>query len=284
MPVLLERVLDVLDPKQGESYLDLTAGYGGHARAILEKTMNPERVTLVDRDQSALRSLGDLRQRGASLLHSDFASAAEQLVEQGISFDMILIDLGVSSPHVDNPERGFSFQNDGPLDMRMDQSSGQTAEELLQELSEAQIEQLLRRYGEEPHAKNIAHAITQHRPIKTTAQLADVVSNAIRRPRGKTHPATRTFQAIRIAVNQELEQVERVLNTIEKLLNPGGRIAIISFHSLEDRLVKRYFNEKAKSGYESTMELLTKRPILGEEESDFNPRARSAVLRAAQLK
>lgn len=283
MPVLLEQVLHTLAPAKGESYLDLTAGYGGHARAVIEHTMFPERVTLVDRDQSALDSLGDLQEKGASLVHSDFGSACKQLASENMSYDMILMDLGVSSPHLDIPERGFSFMRDGPLDMRMDQSSGITAADIVNNSSEEELIAILRKYGEEPRAKQIAKAITTERPFETTKQLADAVENSSRRPRGKTHPATRTFQAIRMAVNQELEQVEMALSHVETLLKPNGRVAVISFHSLEDRIVKNYFNEKAKSGYESTMKLITKKPILGTIESVNNPRSRSAVLRVAQL-
>lgn len=284
MPVLLPNVLDVLAPKPGESYLDLTAGYGGHARAVIEHTKQPERVTLVDRDLQALKSLGDLAKQGANLVHSDFVAAAKQLVEQQKQFDMILLDLGISSPHVDNPERGFSFNQDGPLDMRMDQSQELTAATVVNSYDEDRLASLLREYGEEPQARAIAKAIVGARPLETTSQLAEVVASVTRRQKRKIHPATRTFQAIRMAVNQELQQLEAILPLTEQLLAPHGRLAVISFHSLEDRIVKNFLVDRAKSGYESTMELITRRPILGTTESVSHPRSRSAVLRAAQLK
>lgn len=283
IPVLLERVLEVLDPHPGESYLDLTTGYGGHARAILERTGEPSKATLVDRDSNALASVQDLQDLGATPMHSDFASAAQSLAEAGQTFDLVLADLGVSSPHLDNAERGFSFMREGPLDMRMDQSQEQTAAHIVNRASKQELTQILRRYGEEPHTKRIVDAIVAARPFHTTTQLADTIEATIHR-RGKTHPATRTFQAIRLAVNNELEQVETLLDNVEALLKPGSRLAIISFHSLEDRIVKTFFNERCKSGYESTMDLITKKPILGVEEIDLHPRSRSAVLRAAVKK
>ena len=277
-------MLDVLAPKQGNSYLDLTAGYGGHARAVLRETMCPDRATLVDRDQTALQSLGDLAGQGAVLVHSDFAEATKLLVEQQKQFDMILLDIGISSPHVDNPKRGFSFNKDGPLDMRMDQTQQVTAQTIVNTYNEQQLVDLLKLYGEESQAQIIARAIVAARPLETTTQLAEVVASVKRRGKTKIHPATRTFQAIRIAVNQELKQLQITLPRAEQLLAPKGRLAVISFHSLEDRIVKRFFSERAKSGYESTMELITRRPILGTIEAVSYPRSRSAVLRAAQLK
>ena len=284
IPVLLERVLDVLQPTEGESYLDLTSGYGGHARAIIEKTGKPEAATLVDQDSQALEATHDLQDLGATPIHLDFASAVVELGNSNQQFDMILADLGVSSPHLDDAERGFSFMREGPLDMRMNRNGeGPTAADIVNTAARTRLETILRELGEEKQAKRIAEAIIAARPLQTTHELASVVENVIPR-RGKTHPATRTFQAIRMAVNNELEQVERMLAHIEELMKPGSRLAIISFHSLEDRLVKTFFNERCKSGYESTMELLTKRPILGTEESDTNPRSRSAVLRAVVKK
>lgn len=283
IPVLLERVLEVLKPRPGESYLDLTTGYGGHARAIIEKTGAAEKAVLVDRDQSALDSVSDLQNLGATPIHSDFAKATKRLGEKGQKFDMILADLGVSSPHLDDAERGFSFMREGPLDMRMDQMQEQTAATLVNQLSEEELVEVIRRYGEEPMARKIAQAIVAGRPFTTTTELAGAIEDKIPR-RGKTNPATRTFQAIRMAVNNELGQVEEMLNGIEHLLSPGSRLAIISFHSLEDRVVKTFFNERCKSGYESTMDLITRRPILGSEEANLYPRSRSAVLRAAVKK
>ena len=280
VPVLLESVLTYLDPQPGESYLDLTAGYGGHASKVLSNTGDASRMTLVDRDESAISSLQPLALQGARIIHSDFATAATELHAAGDQFDMILIDLGVSSPHLDNKERGFSFMHDAPLDMRMDPRQEVTAKDIINTSSEDELVDILRRYGEEPKAKRIARALVQARPVQTTFELADVVESVYGR-RGKTHPATRTFQAVRIAVNKELEQVEQTLVLLPDLLSAGGRVVIISFHSLEDRLVKQFFSEQMKSGYEAQLHVLTKKPVSGKHEQVFNPRARSAMLRAA---
>ncbi|MBP9738280.1 16S rRNA (cytosine(1402)-N(4))-methyltransferase RsmH [Candidatus Saccharibacteria bacterium] len=269
-----------LDPQPGESYLDLTAGYGGHASKVLSNTGDASRMTLVDRDESAISSLQPLVLQGARLIHSDFATAARELHTAGDQFDMILIDLGVSSPHLDNKERGFSFMHDAPLDMRMDPRQEVTAADIINTSSEDELVDILRRYGEEPKAKRIARALVQVRPVQTTFELADVVESVYGR-RGKTHPATRTFQAVRIAVNKELEQVQQTLVLLPDLLSAGGRVVVISFHSLEDRLVKQFFSEQMKSGYEAQLQILTKKPVSGKIEQVFNPRARSAMLRAA---
>ncbi len=280
VPVLVDEVLKYLDPKSGESYLDLTAGYGGHASKILSNLGDASRMTLVDRDESAINSLQAFAKKGARLIHKDFASATKELCEQGERFDMILIDLGVSSPHLNNSERGFSFMYDAPLDMRMDPRQDLTAESIVNSYSKEQLEKILRSYGEEPKYRKVAQAIIEARPIKRTSQLADVIETIYGR-RGKTHPATRTFQAIRIAVNDELAQVEATLAQIPDLLKDDGRVAVISFHSLEDRLVKQSFANESKSGYEARLRVLTKKPISGKTEQVFNPRARSAMLRAA---
>lgn len=278
-PVLLGEVLEVLQPKEGESYLDLTAGYGGHSRAVIDITKAPQKVTLVDRDQNALDTLSDLEKSGARLIKVDFATGAQQLKEEQQRFDMILIDLGVSSPQLDRAERGFSFLRDGPLDMRMDQAGGQTAAELIDNCREEELADIIYRYGEERQSRRIAKIIVENRPFATTLELADLIEQTLGR-RGKIHPATRTFQALRIAVNQELEQVEKALQVLPDLLTPGGRLAIISFHSLEDRIVKQFFAEQVSGGYEAEMQLITKKPISGEIEAVFNPRSRSAKLRA----
>lgn len=283
-PVLLKAVLDVLKPQKGESYLDLTAGYGGHARAVLEKTQALSLATLVDRDDKAIAAQEPLRAAGAEIIKSDFATAAEELASNGRQFKLILIDLGVSSPQLDNADRGFSFMHEGPLDMRMDPSKGFNAADLVNKASREELTKILREYGEEPHASKIALAIVQARPFATTTQLADVVANVFRGRRGKIHPATRTFQALRIAVNDELQQLSRTLKLLPQLLAQGGRVAIISFHSLEDRLVKQYFKEQAEAGYEATLSIITKQPISGAIQDVSNPRSRSAKLRAAQRK
>lgn len=281
IPVLRDAVLAVLEPKKGESYLDLTAGYGGHAGAILQHTEYS--ATLVDRDEHAIRELQGFAEEGSQLLHTDFLSAAHQLVDESRTFDMILIDLGVSSPQLDNQERGFSFQADAPLDMRMDQRLEVTAATLVNTLSESELVTLIREYGEEPigQARRIAQAIIAHRPLQTTGELAEVIKQVYRGRAKRIHPATRTFQAIRIAVNDELGQVERVMPLFPKLLKPGGRVGVITFHSLEDRIVKRYFKDQDQAGYEATLALINKKPILGATEDVHNPRSRSAKLRAA---
>jgi 16S rRNA (cytosine1402-N4)-methyltransferase len=280
VPVLLEAVLDVLAPQSGETYLDLTAGYGGHASAILEITDNAAGMTLVDRDSHAIGCLQTLKEQGTQLIHQDFAGAATELADASKQFDMILLDLGVSSPHLDNAERGFSFQADAELDMRMDSRQELTAYTVVNEYSEAKLTRVLRDYGEEPRARQIAQAIIAQRPIRSTLQLAALVEEIYRR-RGKIHPATRTFQALRIAVNQELTQLETTLPLLLQLLQPGGRVAVISFHSLEDRLVKSFFKTEAQKGYEAELQVLTKKPISGATHDVLNRRARSAQLRAA---
>lgn len=282
-PVLLAQVLAYLDPKSGESYLDLTGGYGGHAGAVLERTQNPKDSVLVDRDQNAISEL-EKRFAGQeiTLLHKDFLSGSRELQSRGKRFDLILADLGVSSPHLNQASRGFSIKADGPLDMRMDQSQSLTAEEVVNTYSKAELETILRQYGEEPKAGQIASLIVDNRPITTTSQLARIVAKAWP-GYSKVHPATRTFQALRIAVNDELELLRKSLPIwMDDLLAPGGRIVVISFHSLEDRLVKRAFADKAGDRYDANLRLLTKRPVTGDEsELVFNPRARSAKLRAA---
>ncbi len=281
-PVLLNEVLTYLDPKEGESYLDLTAGYGGHANSVLERTLKPHATTLVDRDHNAIDYLKEKFASGLpELIQKDFLTASKQLQSEGRQYNLILADLGVSSPHLDNASRGFSLRLDGPLDMRMDQRQSLTAEEIVNNYSEDELAQILHKYGEEPKAKKIARMLVENRPITTTTQLADVVSQAWR-GYSKVHPATRVFQALRIAVNSELEQLREAIPIWVDLLAPGGRIAIISFHSLEDRLVKQGLTERAGNRYDATLQLLTKQPVTGAaEEIVSNPRARSAKLRAA---
>lgn len=281
-PVLLNEVLTYLDPKNGESYLDLTAGYGGHASSVLERTLKPHAATLVDRDHNAIDYLKEKFASGLpELIHKDFLTASKQLHTEGRQYDIILADLGLSSPHIDDASRGFSLRLDGPLDMRMDQTQSLTAEEIVNNYSEDELAEILHKYGEEPKAKKIARMLVEHRPITTTTQLADVVSQAWK-GYSKVHPATRAFQALRIAVNSELEQIRAAIPLWVDLLAPGGRIAIISFHSLEDRLVKQGLTERAGNRYDATLQLLTRQPVMGTaEEIVSNPRARSAKLRAA---
>lgn len=282
-PVLLKQVLEYFDPQRGESYLDMTAGYGGHAGAVLNVSKNFSESVLVDRDQMAITELTNLfSKKGMKIIKNDFYTAAEQLAKEGRQFDMILADLGVSSPHLDNASRGFSFAKSGPLDMRMDQSQRLTASEIVNEWPEENIAKIIRDYGEEPKARRIAKFIAQKRPYSTTDELAKVIARAVPGKWGAKHPATRTFQALRIAVNSELELLTSALPVWVNLLKPGGRIGIISFHSLEDRIVKRYFSDVAGERYDTTMRLLTKHPVEpSEQEIAFNPRSRSSKLRVA---
>ena len=278
-PVLLAETLRFLNPQPGESYLDLTAGMGGHTAAILELTQVPQKAVLVDKDPAAVAILRR-KFKDIEILQSDFLSASEKLAEQGRTFDLVLADLGVSSLHLNEGQRGFSFVRPGPLDMRMDPAQSFSAEQIVNSWDEQKIADLLKTYGQEPKARAIAAKIVANRPIHTTDQLAKIVASTYRF-RSKIHPATRTFQALRIAVNDELAQLEKSLGLWLELLAPGGRLCVISFHSLEDRLVKQAFKEAAEQGYEAQIRLLTKKPVTAQsDEIVSNPRARSAKLRA----
>lgn len=286
VPVLLDATLDTLNPKQGENYLDLTAGYGGHARCILASTANYAESALVDRDDFAIAHLGEFSEKGTRLMHTDFLSAAKQLVEEGTQFNLILLDLGVSSPQLDYGARGFSFTNDGPLDMRMDNRQSLTAATIVNTANRNELSRIIREYGEEPRgvANRYADAIIKARPIQTTGELAEVIKQAHVGKWQKIHPATRTFQGLRIQVNDELRQVREVMPLLPRLLKNSGRVGVISFHSLEDRIVKRYFADQAKSGYEAELTVVTKHPIAGATHDVHNPRSRSAKLRVAVKK
>lgn len=281
-PVLIAEVLRYLQPAAGESYLDLTAGYGGHAEAVLRLSDNPKETVLVDRDAQAIKTLQSLfAGRGVQIIQSDFLRASQMLAEQGRQFDLILADLGVNSPQLNSPNRGFSFKNSGPLDMRMDQRQSLTAEKLVNQTAEAELARIFADYGEEPKAGQIARRIIANRPIKDTDQLAAIAARAWP-GRSRVHPATRIFQALRIAVNDELNQLEHSLPIWLDLLKPGGRLAVISFHSLEDRAVKRFLTEHAATKYDGELQILTKKPLAAKnDEVVLNPRARSAKLRAA---
>lgn len=281
-PVLAQEVLQYLDPKAGDRYLDLTAGYGGHAAMVLERTGNATGTVLVDRDQNAIKAL---RERFAGqpvrMLHSDFFGASRELIHAGEQFDLILADLGVSSPHLNEGVRGFAIAASGPLDMRMDQRQELTADTIVNTYSIDELADILERYGEEPKARRIARLIVHNRPLHTTTELAEVIARAWQ-GKSRVHPATRSFQALRIAVNDELRLLEQSLPLWLDLLAPGGRIAVISFHSLEDRLVKQAFHEAGGNRYDALIKELTKRPIAAmPNELVSNPRARSAKLRAA---
>ncbi|HSW80269.1 MAG TPA: 16S rRNA (cytosine(1402)-N(4))-methyltransferase RsmH [Candidatus Saccharimonadales bacterium] len=282
VPVLVAEILACLDPKPGDTYLDLTAGYGGHAKAIVGRTNNADGAVLVDRDPNAIKSLQALYADGKpQIIQADFLRASRQLEAEGRSFDLILADLGVSSPHLNDTSRGFAINAEGPLDMRMDTNQSLTAAEIVNTYSADDLADILRRYGEEPKANRIANLIVQGRPFETTSQLSQTVAKAWP-GHSKIHPATRTFQAIRIAVNDELGQISESLPVWIDLLAPGGRIAVVSFHSLEDRLVKQAFQDESGDRYDAQLELLTKHPVVaGKEELVTNPRARSAKLRAA---
>jgi 16S rRNA (cytosine1402-N4)-methyltransferase len=279
-PVLLAEVLQYLDPKAGEKYLDLTAGYGGHAREIAERVGSLTNITLVDRDKNAIETL-QKEFTGADIRQQDFLSATRELLADKRQYNIILADLGVSSPHLKQGNRGFAISLSGPLDMRMDQNQTLTAGTIVNSYSQDQLVDILRSYGEEPKAAQIARLIVRHRPLDTTDELAAIAAKAWPGHQ-RIHPATRTFQALRIAVNDELTQLQAALPLMLKLLAPGGRIAVISFHSLEDRLVKQALADAAGEGYDAELKLLTKKPVSASPtEIVHNPRARSAKLRAA---
>lgn len=281
VPVLLDSVLRLLEPMKGESYLDLTAGYGGHAAEVVKRTGTLDRAVLVDRDENAIAELKERFGEAADIRHEDFLSASKNLLAEGAQFDIILADLGVSSPHLNEVSRGFSFVHDAPLDMRMDQSQGESAYDVVNTWTEDELRNILRTYGEEPKAGRIAQLITDNRPINTTTELAEIVKRAWP-GHSKVHPATRTFQAIRIAVNDELVQLEQALPIMLELLAPGGRLGIISFHSLEDRIVKRFLSEQGGDRYDAKLQAVTRRPeVAGPQEIVSNPRSRSAKLRVA---
>jgi len=300
--VLVEETLRALDPGPGQRCVDGTVGSGEHACAILERTSPGGLLLGIDRDREALerarRRLSGFSGR-FELVRGDYADMAEFVRKIGwTAVDGILLDLGVSSDQLDTPSRGFSFRHDGPLDMRMDPTAGATAADLVNMLEESELRRLIRDFGEERNAGRIAAAIARERRggrIETTARLAAVVEKAAGRGKGRIHPATRTFQALRIAVNGELESLERGLRAGLDLLRPGGRMAVISFHSLEDRLVKTLFAEhagkweslqqggRAWKGAEPRVNLRTKRCVTpGGAEVDGNPRSRSAKLRAVE--
>lgn len=303
LSVMPDEVIRFLAPGDSKTYLDGTLGGGGHSLLILENAPNALLVG-IDRDQAALAAAGKrLAAFGDRFrpVHGDFAGLAGHLEALGISaLDGFILDLGVSSHQLDTGERGFSFQQDAPLDMRMDTSRGETAADLLNDLPEQELERIIGEYGEERWAKRIAAFIVNSRnesPITTTFQLVDIIKGAV--PKAKwderIHPATRTFQGLRIAVNHELESLERGMRAALDLLKPGGRGVIISFHSLEDRIVKHIFREYAEGctcprqlplcvcGKQPRVKILTGRPVTAtQQETDGNPRARSAKLRAVE--
>lgn len=291
IPVLLSEVLQWLVPSPGGRYLDCTVGLGGHADAILEQAGPDSTLLGLDRDEEALvMSRERLRRWGARthLMHAHYRNLAEQAERFGGNrFDGILFDLGTSSMQLDTASRGFSFQADGPLDMRMDRTQLQTAADLVNELPEDELADVLYRFGEERHSRRIARAIARERkehPLLTTSQLVEVVRRAVPRAyrHGRIHCATRTFQALRIAVNRELDHLGDALRQAAAWLAPGGRLCVIAFHSLEDRIVKQTLRELA-TGEAPLLSILTKKPVTATEaESATNPRAQSAKLRVAE--
>lgn len=291
VPVLLDEVLALLAPCKRGVLVDCTLGLGGHASAILRAWEGEGCLIGMDVDEDNLRlakqNLSEFGDR-VRLFHANFGELPAVLAEVGATgVDAILADLGVASTHLDQAQRGFSFQADGPLDMRMDNRLGRTAADLVNTMDETSLADLIYEYGQERYSRRVARAIVQarmQRHISRTRELADIVMKAmppaVRRSRTGVHPATRTFQALRIAVNDELGVLDRLLANLPAVLNPGGRAAIISFHSLEDKRVKLSFNAWAETG---TARRLTKKPIVAtDDEVARNPRSRSAKLRGIE--
>jgi 16S rRNA (cytosine1402-N4)-methyltransferase len=294
VPVLLKEAIDFLAIKRGGTYIDATVGLGGHSFEIAKRLGAPGHLIGLDKDPAALEIARERLVVGGSslvvgeetdwpritLLHRSFAELAND--ERRTAYDGILADIGVSSLQLNDAARGFSFQAEGPLDMRMNPQAEQTAEQVVNQVDEVTLANLIYEFGEERRSRRIARAIVRSRPIGTTAQLAEIISAAARpmnQAERRIHPATRTFQALRIFVNHELNDLRALLDAAPQLLKSGGRLVIISFHSLEDRIVKDALREGVKQGY---YQLLTKKPVTaGEEEIDRNPRSRSAKLRAA---
>jgi 16S rRNA (cytosine1402-N4)-methyltransferase len=298
IPVLGREAVDMLAPREGGIYIDATFGAGGYSRAILGTAGT--RVIGIDRDQTAIAGGFDLvgQSNGRLVLVEDrFSNLADVCAAQGFdAVDGVVMDVGVSSMQLDQAGRGFSFRLDGPLDMRM-ADHGATAADVIARASETELADIIYLFGEERHSRAVARAIVAARkeaPIATTRALADIVSRVVRSKPGDIHPATRTFQGLRIFVNEELDELQLALQAAERVLKPGGRLAVVSFHSLEDRIVKDFFNARGKTGGGSrhlpevkqavpSFRLLTKRPVTpGDKEIVANPRARSAKLRAAE--
>ncbi len=311
VPVLLKEAIDFLAVRRGGTYIDATVGLGGHSYEIAKRLGAPGHLIGLDKDPAALKIAGerlqavvgrsslvvgeeqgerpatdDQRQQPdwpeITLLQRSFAEIAKG--QRPATIDGILADVGVSSLQLDDAARGFSFQADGPLDMRMDPRGERTAEQVVNHLDERQLADVIYEFGEERRSRRIARAICRSRPIRSTAHLADVISAAARpmnQAERRIHPATKTFQALRIFVNRELEDLKALLEAAPRILKPGGRVVVISFHSLEDRIVKDAFREGATK--DKQFRVLTKKPVTATElESDRNPRARSAKLRAAE--
>jgi 16S rRNA (cytosine1402-N4)-methyltransferase len=302
VPVLAEEVRSSLSVDPGDTVVDATFGAGGHAAILARELRGRGKLIAIDRDPTAKPYYERLRRRAQvpmRFLRGDFGTVLRQLADNGVGADAILLDLGVSSMQIDRPERGFSYATDAPLDMRMDPSADYSARELVNEESERELERIFRRYGEERYARQIARAIGRRRakqPFERTGELVETIKSAIPAPArfGDGHPAKRVFQALRIAVNDELGELERALPAALQSLRPGGRLAVISFHSLEDRLVKRFLRDQERGctcppdfpvcvcGREPALRALSRRAIRpSTDEVAANPRSASARLRAA---
>ncbi len=298
LPVLYQEIITALQPHSSGRFVDGTLGAGGHAAGLLEISTPHGQLLGLDVDPQALAIAHKKLERFGERVHLRQASYLKMAEEARLlnweNVDCILLDLGVSSMQIDTPERGFSFLHDGPLDMRFSPRATHSAEHFVNTLDENELAEIIFRFGEERLSRRIAKAILQARPIKSTKQLADLIQKNIGRPE-KIHPATRTFQALRIAVNEELDAVEKVLPIATQLLKKSGKLAIISFHSLEDRLVKEYFRRESKDcicpprqpictcGHKASVKELTRKPIIAsEEEIKRNSRARSAKLRIVE--
>lgn len=298
LPVMLNEVLDCLAIDPGGIYVDCTFGRGGHSRELLARLNEDGKLLAMDKDPSAIASAANgllCDDARLELVHGAFTRMAAEVERRGWrgAVSGVLMDLGVSSPQLDQADRGFSFTRDGPLDMRMDNTQGPTAAEWLDNVQESELVRVLREYGEERFARRIASSIVKHRPLATTGQLAELIAAAVPVRERNKHPATRSFQAIRIALNGELEELPVVLAQALDVMKPGGRLAVISFHSLEDRIVKRFIRVQERGRpvpahlplldeHRPRLRAIGKAQTSSDAETDRNPRARSAVLRCAE--
>ena len=298
LPVLFKTIIPGINPKGAGRYVDGTLGAGGHATGILEASTPNGELLGLDLDPNALviaRKQLSLFGKRAHIVQASYTAMKDEAAKLGwLAVDGIVLDFGVSSMQLDQPERGFSFLNDGPLDMRFASNTGPTAADLVNTLSEEELADIIFRFGEERFSRRIARSIVGNRPLKTTKELADLILKSIGK-KERIHPATRTFQALRIAVNGELEAIEEVLPVAVSLLKPGGRMAVVSFHSLEDRIVKEYFHRESRDcicpprqpvctcGHTAIIKEINRKPIQAdEEEIRMNTRARSAKLRIVE--